>query len=50
MFFCIGIGRKNVLLLEDVKELEVRETRANKCIMTISVFLVVIIEKVLEDS
>ena len=25
-------------------------TRVNKCIMTISVFLVVIIEKILEDS
>ena len=40
MFFCTGVGRKNVLFVDDVKSL----------IMTISVFLVVIIEKILEDS
>ena len=33
MFFCTGLGRKNVLLVE-----EVRGTRSNNCIMTISVF------------
>ena len=40
MFFCTGVGRKNVLFVDDVKSL----------IMTISVFLIVIIEKILEDS
>ena len=31
MFFCTGVGRKNVLLVE---ELEVGGTLTNKCIMT----------------
>ena len=45
MFFCTGVGRKNVLFVDDVKSWGSWNMRAN-----ISVFLVVIIEKILEDS
>ena len=37
MFFCTGVGRKNVVLVE---ECEVRGTLGNKFIMTINVFIV----------
>ena len=50
MFFFIGVGRKNVVLVEELRVRGSWNTRVNKCIMTNSVFLIVIIEKVLEDS
>ena len=37
MFFCIGVSRKNLLLVEDVKSRGSRNTRVNACIMMISV-------------
>ena len=51
MFFCTGVGRKNVLLVEDVKSYRlVEHSRINVSWLLINVFLAVIIEKVLEDS
>ena len=41
MFFCTGVGRKNVVLVEELR-VRVRGTLGNKCIMTINVFIVVI--------
>ena len=44
MFFCTGVGREVWFWLKS-EECKVRGTLANKCIMTINLFLVVIIEK-----
>ena len=49
MFFCTGVGRKNVVLVEKLSVQGSWNTR-DQMIMTIDVFLVVINEKALEDS
>ena len=47
MFFCTGVGRKNVLFIEYMSRVRGSwNTRVNTCIMTVAVFLVVIVEKV----
>ena len=50
MFFCTGVGRKNVVLVEELRVRGSWNTREYICIMTINLFLVVIIEKVSKDS